>query len=538
MLHAGGKFGGAAYKMSSGLHGVGISVVNALSRRMEVEIHKDGGKWFIAFEKGVTVTPLKRIGGTRKHGTITTFWPDPDVFEEVHFSFATISQRLQEMAFLNRGLEIVVTDERGEEVQRHEYKYNGGIVDFVKHLNQSKQPLFPKVISFTAEGEEGLVEVAMQWNEAYSESIHSFANNINTIEGGMHEEGFKQALTGVINRYARKKGVLKEKDKPFEGEDVREGLTAIVSVKLQDPQFESQTKIKLGNTAIRSFVNRTVQERLAEFLEEHPTEANKILNKNTQAARARLAARQARELTRRKGLLESSSLPGKLWDCTTNDPANSELYIVEGQSAGGSAVKARNPEFQAILPIRGKILNVEKARLDKMLKNEQVQALVSAIGTGIGEDFDSTKARYHRIVILADADQDGSHIRTLLLTFFYRHMKPLVDTGHIYIAQPPLYSVKSNKEIHYLKDDRSKEEFLAQANGKKYDVNRFKGLSEMDAEELWATTMDPANRSLLQVSVEDAALADLMLTTLMGEDVESRKEFIKENAGDVRFLDI
>jgi DNA gyrase subunit B len=538
MLHAGGKFGGGAYKMSSGLHGVGISVVNALSRRLEVEIHKDGQKYAMAFERGATIEPLRPIGGTRKRGTITTFWPDEQMFEDIHFSFSTIANRLQEMAFLNKGLEIVVTDERSDPPVQHTYRYNGGIVDFVKYLNSSKEPLFAKVISFAAEGNEGVIEVAMQWNEGYSEAIHTFANNINTIEGGMHEEGFKQALTGTLNRYAKAQGLLKDKDDEITGDDVREGLTAIVSVKLTDPQFESQTKIKLGNTEIRSFVAKTVNEKLAEFLEEHPTEARKIVAKARDAARARMAARKARELTRRKGLLESSTLPGKLWDCASSDAGVSELYIVEGNSAGGSAVKARNPEFQAILPIRGKILNVEKARLDKMLKNTEVQSLVASIGTGIGEDFDLAKARYHRVCVLADADVDGSHIRTLLLTFFYRHMKQLVENGYVYIAQPPLYSVKNNRETTYLKDDRALEEYRAASNGKKFDVNRFKGLAEMDPVELWETTMDPSRRVLLRVSVEDAALADLVFSRLMGDVVESRREFIRENAKDVRFLDI
>jgi DNA gyrase subunit B len=537
-LHAGGKFGGDAYSMSSGLHGVGISVVTALSRRMEVEIHRDGARWHIAFERGKTIEPLRKLGPSRKRGTTTTFWPDPQMFEEMRFGFSEISNRLQEMAFLNKGLELVAIDARTDETVQRVFRYSGGIVDFVKHLNHSKEPLFARVISFSASGDEGLAEVAMQWNEGYTEAVHSFANNINTIEGGMHEEGFRKALTGVINRYARKQGLLKDKDKPLDGDDVREGLTAIVSVKLKDPQFESQTKIKLGNTEIRSFVERTVNEKLGEFLEEHPTEAKKIINKSRDAARAREAARHARDLTRRKGLLESSSLPGKLWDCRTTDPGSAELYIVEGNSAGGSAEKARDSEFQAILPLRGKILNVEKARLDRMLKNAEIQALVAAIGTGIGEDFDVTKARYHKICLMSDADVDGSHIRTLLLTFFFRHMKGLVEAGYIHITQPPLYSVKTNKETAYLKDERALEEFLSSVNGKQPEVARFKGLSEMDAQELWDTTMDPVRRSLLRVSVEDAALADLVFSQLMGEDVESRRVFIRENAKDVRFLDI
>jgi DNA gyrase subunit B len=540
MLHAGGKFGGEGYKISGGLHGVGVSVVNALSRRLELVVHRDGGEWHQTFVDGGEPTgPLTRVGDSDRTGTSVTFWPDPEIMEEVEFRAQTLVERLREMAFLNKGLEIVFRDERPAEPVQQVFRYDGGIVDFVAHLNASKEPLFQRVISITDAYDQGEVEIAMQWNTGYYEGIHSFANNIGTTEGGMHEEGFKKALTNVVNRYARNKGHLKDKDENLLGEDIREGLTAIVSVKLRNPQFEGQTKTKLGNTEIRSFVERVTNEKLADWLEEHPTEGRAIVQKALQAARARIAARQARDLTRRKSLLESASMPGKLADCSSRDPEEAELFIVEGDSAGGSAKKARNPAFQAILPIRGKILNVERARLDRMLKNEEIQALISAVGTGIGEEFDLAKLRYHKIIVMTDADVDGSHIRTLLLTFFYRQLPELVRAGHVYIAQPPLYAAKVGKDDRtYLKDDAALRAFEAEHEGRKIEISRFKGLGEMDWQELGETTMDPRTRTLLQVSVEDAAIADEMFSTLMGEDVEARRGFIQVNAKDVRFLDI
>jgi DNA gyrase subunit B len=540
MLHAGGKFGGEGYKISGGLHGVGVSVVNALSRRLELEIQRDGGRFAQTFvDGGEPEGPLVRIGDSAATGTSVTFWPDPTIMEEVEFRAQTLLERLREMAFLNKGLEIVFRDERGDEPAEQTFKYDGGIVDFVAHLNASKEPLFARVIDVSDTYDQGEVEVAMQWNTGFYEGLHSFANNIATTEGGMHEEGFKKALTNVVNRYAREKGHLKEKDENLLGEDIREGLTAIVSVKLRNPQFEGQTKTKLGNTEIRSFVERVTNEKLKDWLEEHPSEGKAIVGKATQAARARVAARQARDLTRRKSLLESASMPGKLADCSSRNPDEAELFIVEGDSAGGSAKKARNPAFQAILPIRGKILNVERARIDRMLRNEEIQALISAVGTGIGEEFDLEKLRYHKIILLADADVDGAHIRTLLLTFFYRQLADVVRAGYVYIAQPPLYSAKIGKDDRvYLKDDAALAAFEGENAGRKIEINRFKGLGEMDWPQLAETTMDPATRTLLQISVEDAAIADEMMSTLMGDDVDARRGFIQENAKDVRFLDI
>jgi len=540
MLHAGGKFGGEGYKISGGLHGVGVSVVNALSRRLDLEIRRDGGLYAQTFlDGGEPEAPLQRVGDAVGTGTSVTFWPDPTIMEEVDFRASTLLERLREMAFLNKGLEIVFRDERADEPVEQTFRFDGGIVDFVAHLNASKDPLFALVVSLTETYAEGEVEIAMQWNTGFYEGLHSFANNIATTEGGMHEEGFKKALTNVVNRYAREKGHLKEKDDNLQGEDIREGLTAIVSVKLRNPQFEGQTKTKLGNTEIRSFVERVTNEKLKDWLEEHPTEGKAIVTKATQASRARLAARQARDLTRRKSLLESASMPGKLADCSSRTPEEAELFIVEGDSAGGSAKKARDPRFQAILPIRGKILNVERARIDKMLRNEEIQALISAVGTGIGEEFDVAKLRYHKIVLLADADVDGAHIRTLLLTFFYRQLPEIVRGGFVYIAQPPLYSVKMGKDDRvYLKDDAALAAFEAEHEGRKIEINRFKGLGEMDWPQLSETTMDPETRTLLQISVEDAAIADQMMSTLMGDDVDARRGFIQENARDVRFLDI
>jgi DNA gyrase subunit B len=540
MLHAGGKFGGEGYKISGGLHGVGVSVVNALSRRLELVINRDGGRFEQTFvDGGEPVAPLQRVGDSDHSGTSVTFWPDGTIMEELDFRAQTLVERLREMAFLNKSLEIVFRDERPDEPVQQIFRYDGGIVDFVVHLNASKEPLFERVIDLGDTYAAGEVEIAMQWNSGYYEGIHSFANNIATTEGGMHEEGFKKSLTNVLNRYARAKSHLKEKDENLLGEDIREGLTAIISVKLRSPQFEGQTKTKLGNTEIRSFVERVTNEKLADWLEEHPAEGKTIVQKSLQAARARVAARQARDLTRRKSLLESASMPGKLADCSSRKPEEAELFIVEGDSAGGSAKKARNPGFQAILPIRGKILNVERARIDKMLRNEEIQALISAVGTGIGEEFLLDKVRYHKIILMADADVDGSHIRTLLLTFFYRQLPEIVRAGYLYIAQPPLYGAKIGKDVRaYLKDEHALREFEAANEGRKIEISRFKGLGEMDWQELGDTTMNPATRSLLQVSVEDAAIADEIFSRLMGEDVESRRSFIQQNAKDVRFLDI
>ncbi len=530
-LHAGGKFGGESYAVSGGLHGVGVSVVNALSRRLIVEVARQGFLWRQELERGRPVTKLERVKPSTKTGTTVTFWPDPAVFTDtVEFNRATLSERLHEQSFLVRGVEIALVDEREDPAWRAVYKASGGLSDFVRFVAQGKDPLHSKVIHFTREGERSEVDVAMQWNTGFAESLHTFANTINTHEGGMHEEGFKKALTNVINRYARTKGLLKEKDDNLLGEDIREGLTAIVAVKLAEPQFEGQTKTKLGNTEMRSFVETTVNDLLMTWLEENPTEAKRIITKGQQAAKARIAARQARDLTRRKGLLGSSSLPGKLADCQLTDADVCEIFIVEGDSAGGSAKQARERSFQAILPIRGKILNVEKARLHKVLENLEIQALISAIGTGVGEEFDISKARYGKIAILADADVDGAHIRTLLLTFFFRWLKDLIEAGKIYIAQPPLYRVKVGGKVTYLKDDKELEDFRAGNGERKLDIQRFKGLAEMEAEQLWETTMDPETRNLVQVTLEDAAAADRLFSILMGEDVEGRREFIQQNA--------
>ncbi len=546
VLHAGGKFGGEGYKVSGGLHGVGVSVVNALSERLIVEIDRGGHRYRQEYAKGGKPQgKMEQVGATpakgRKEGTTITFWPDPTVFvaEGTEFVARTVLERLQTMAFLNRGLEIVFTDERPGREQSVTYQYKGGLVDFVKHLNASKEALFSKVAHFEDFDDEGQVlDVAVQWNTGYHEGIHGYANGISTTEGGMHVEGFKTALTSVVNKYARAKSLLKEKDDNLLGEDIREGITAIVAVKLREPQFEGQTKAKLGNVSMRSFVQKATNERLAEWLEENPTEANKVVKKALAAAQARVAAKNARNAIRRKTALSGAGMPDKLKDCGSNDPRESELFIVEGDSAGGTAVSARDPRTQAILPIRGKILNVERARLDKMLKNNEIQALITAIGGGVGEEFDAGKARYHKVIVMADADVDGSHIRTLLLTFFYRQMRPLVELGHVYIAQPPLYSTEVGKEKVYLKDDVAKAAFLVERPNHKKEFQRLKGLGEMDEHELRETTMDASRRTLLQVTVEEAAEADSVMSILMGEDVESRKHFIQTNARDVRFLDI
>jgi DNA gyrase subunit B len=550
VLHAGGKFGGNGYKVSGGLHGVGVSVVNALSERLVLEVDREGKRYRQEFAKGGRPQgKLEAVGQTpargRKSGTTVTFWPDPTVFtsEGTEFHARTVLERLQTMAFLNRGLEILFVDERPGREQQTQYMYKGGIVDFVRHLNASKDALFTKVCHFEAdesesEGGDQTVDLALQWNTGYYEGIHGYANGISTTEGGMHVEGFKTALTSVVNKYARSRGALKEKDPNLLGEDIREGLTAIIAVKLRDPQFEGQTKAKLGNVPMRSFVQKVTNEKLAEWLEENPTEANRIVKKAIEASRARAAAKSARDAVRRKTGLSGAGMPDKLKDCSTRNPEEAELLIVEGDSAGGTAVAARDPRIQAILPIRGKILNVERARLDRMLKNNEVQSLITAIGGNVGDEFDVTKVRYHKVIIMADADVDGSHIRTLLLTFFFRQMEALVEAGHVYIAQPPLYSTEVGKETLYLKDDAAKAAFLAEHPNHKKDFQRLKGLGEMDAHELRDTTMDPDRRTLLQVSVEEAALADQVTSVLMGDDVELRKHFIQKNAKDVRFLDI
>ncbi|HSM65641.1 MAG TPA: DNA topoisomerase subunit B [Ilumatobacteraceae bacterium] len=546
VLHAGGKFGGDGYKVSGGLHGVGVSVVNALSERLVIEVDRGGKRYRQEYAKGGKPQgKMAVVGDTPKRGRATgttiTFWPDPTVFaaEGVEFVARTVLERLQTMAFLNRGLEIAFEDQREGREQKVDYQYKGGIVDFVKHLNATKEPLFSKVCQFEDEdADDGqMLDIAMQWNTGYYEGIHGYANGISTIEGGMHVEGFKTALTSVINKYARSKNLLKEKDPNLTGEDIREGITAIVSVKLREPQFEGQTKAKLGNVPMRSFVQKATNERLAEWLEENPTEANKVVKKGLAAAQARVAAKNARNAIRRKTALSGAGMPDKLKDCSSKNADESELFIVEGDSAGGTAVDARDPRTQAILPIRGKILNVERARVDKMLKNNEIQALITAIGAGVGDEFDVTKARYHKVICLADADVDGSHIRTLLLTFFFRQMREMVEAGYVYIAQPPLYSTEVGKEKVYLKDDVAKEAFLAERPNHKKGFQRLKGLGEMDWEELRTTTMLDGTRTLLQVTVEEAALADEITSILMGDDVPARRDFITTNARDVRNLD-
>ncbi len=555
ILHAGGKFGGGGYKVSGGLHGVGVSVVNALSKRMVVDVRRDGIEYEIALERGKTTEKLHQIGKAKKTGTTVTFWPDPEIFTETCvFDFDTLQTRFREMAFLNKGLKIELIDERSdtsalvsapaEEPTRVTFKYEGGIVDFVKYLNSGKEVL-NKPIYFAAENEDGTVEISMQWTGSYSSNgVMAFANNINTAEGGTHLDGFKQAVTRTINDYARSKGILKEKDSNLSGDDTREGLAAIISVKLHDPQFEGQTKTKLGNTEIRGLVQTAVMKGLAEYLEENPAPAKRIVNKASQALKAREAARKAREATRRKGVLDSFSLPGKLADCSSKNPEDSEIFIVEGDSAGGSAKQARDRKYQAILPLRGKILNVERAGLHRSLSSDTISSLITAIGTNIGDDFDADKARYHRIIIMTDADVDGAHIRCLLLTFFYRYMPELINRGYIYIAQPPIFGLKkkntrSTKVERYIYDEKALSATLAEYdNPDKFDVQRYKGLGEMDPDQLWETTMEPASRTLLQVSIDDAAEAERAVSDLMGDKVEPRRDFIQSHARDVRFLDI
>ncbi|MFJ3335460.1 DNA topoisomerase (ATP-hydrolyzing) subunit B [Streptomyces sp. NPDC086766] len=563
VLHAGGKFGGGGYAVSGGLHGVGVSVVNALSTKVSVEVKTDGHRWTQDYKMGVPTAPLAKHEEIEETGTSVTFWADPEIFETTDYSFETLSRRFQEMAFLNKGLTIRLTDEREsakattgadeagadvkDEVKSVAYHYEGGIVDFVKYLNSRKgEVVHPTVIDLEAEDKDKnlSLEVALQWNSGYSEGVYSFANIIHTHEGGTHEEGFRAALTSLINKYARDKKLLREKDDNLTGDDIREGLTAIISVKLSEPQFEGQTKTKLGNTEAKTFVQRAVYEHLNDWLDRNPVEAADIIRKGIQAATARVAARKARDLTRRKGLLESASLPGKLSDCQSNDPTKCEIFIVEGDSAGGSAKSGRNPEYQAILPIRGKILNVEKARIDKILQNQEIQALISAFGTGVHEDFDIEKLRYHKIILMADADVDGQHISTLLLTFLFRFMRPLVEAGHVYLSRPPLYKIKWGRDdIEYAYSDRERDALIemGRQRGKRVredSIQRFKGLGEMNAEELRVTTMDQEHRVLGQVTLDDAAQADDLFSVLMGEDVEARRQFIQRNAKDVRFLDI
>ncbi|MEL0199840.1 MAG: DNA topoisomerase (ATP-hydrolyzing) subunit B [Aquiluna sp.] len=547
VLHAGGKFGGGGYAVSGGLHGVGASVVNALSSTLSVEVHRGGDIWTQSYTVGGPDHPLKKSGKTDKTGTTIFFTPSADIFETVDFDYETLRQRFQQMCFLYKGLKINLVDERSG--KNDSYLYERGLIDYVEYLNSAKkvEVVHDEVISIENETKEKnlSVEIAMQWTNGYNEGVHTYANTINTHEGGTHEEGFRTAITSLLNKYARDKGQLKEKDENLTGDDVREGLTAVISVKLTEPQFEGQTKTKLGNTEAKTFVQRVVNDQLGDWLERNPTQAKEIIRKAIQAAAARLAARKAREATRRKGLLESGGMPGKLRDCSSRDPEISEIYIVEGDSAGGSAVRGRDPETQAILPLRGKILNVEKARLDRALANTEVQALITAFGTGIGEDFDVSKIRYHKCILMADADVDGQHIRTLLLTLLFRYMRPLIEHGYVYMAQPPLFRIKwSNAEHEYVFSDQERDEKIAlgQKEGKKLpkenSIQRYKGLGEMDYDELWETTMNPATRTLLQVTLEDAALADEIFSTLMGEDVESRRSFIQNNAKDVRFLDI
>jgi DNA gyrase subunit B len=555
ILHAGGKFGGGGYAVSGGLHGVGSSVVNALSHRLEVEVKRQGNLYTQTYHDGVPDAPLKKAGKTDETGTTITFWPNHDIFETVDFDYETLRVRLQQMAFLNKGLRIEFADQRPEEEdaetgQRNDvFLYERGLVDYVEYLNSAKKTdvIHPEVISFESEDKERKIalEVAMQWTNGYSESVHTYANTINTHEGGTHEEGFRAALTTLVNKYARDKGLLKEKDENLTGDDVREGLTAVISIKLGEPQFEGQTKTKLGNTEAKSFVQRVAGDQLGDWFERNPNQARDVIRKAIQASAARMAARKAREQTRRKGLLEGGGMPGKLSDCSSKDPSLSEIFLVEGDSAGGSAKTGRDPETQAILPLRGKILNVEKARLDRALGNAEIQAMITAFGTGIGEDFDGTKARYHKIVLMADADVDGQHITTLLLTLLFRYMRPLIELGYVYLAQPPLYRLKwTNSDHEYVYSDRERDALLKEGLaagkriGKENSIQRYKGLGEMNHQELWDTTMNPASRTLLQVTLDDAAIADGIFSTLMGDDVESRRNFIQQNAKDVRFLDI
>jgi DNA gyrase subunit B len=547
-LHAGGKFDSQSYAVSGGLHGVGVSVVNALSSTLEVEVRKDGYVWRQSYAKSEPTAPLQRGERTDETGTIITFWPDDQIFETTEWSFETLSRRLQEMAFLNKGLSITLIDQRPDHINGEphvvEFRYDGGLADFVRYLNATKDPVHPSVVEFGEEADGISAEIAMQWTQSYSESVHTFANTINTAEGGTHEEGFRAALTTIVNRYAKDQNLLREKDDNLLGEDIREGLTAIIHVKLSEPQFEGQTKQKLGNTQARSFVQKVCNDHLRDWFDRNPGDAKGIVNKAIQAARARVAARQARDLTR-KSAMGGSGLPGKLADCQSGDPTICEIYVVEGDSAGGSAKGGRDSKFQAILPIRGKILNVEKARIDRVLKNNEVQSMITALGTGIHDEFDITKLRYNHIILMADADVDGQHITTLLLTLLFRFMKPLIEAGHVYLAQPPLYKIKWDGRTppNYAYSDKERDTLIEEGvtQGRKVQrdgVQRYKGLGEMNATELWDTTMDPSRRVLKQVTVDDAAQADEMFSVLMGEDVEARRSFIQRNAKDVKFLDI
>ncbi len=536
ILHAGGKFGGDGYKVSGGLHGVGISVVNALSELLEVWVKKDGSLYYQCYHKGKPDEPVKVIGKAEGSGTIIKFKADPEIFESVEFSFDYLTHRFRELAFLNRGIKIILRDEKAS--KEVVYHYDGGITSFIEHLNKTKDPIHKEIIYIYKKVEDTEVEVAVQYNDSYVENVFSFANNINTHEGGTHLSGFRSALTRTLNDYARKANLIKENDSSLSGDDVREGLTAVISVKLRYPQFEGQTKTKLGNSEMRGLVETVFNDGLAEFLEENPTAGKKIIEKCLLASKARDAARKAKELTRRKSALEVGSLPGKLADCSTKEAEISELYLVEGDSAGGSAKQGRDRRFQAILPLRGKILNVEKASLDRVLTNEEIKAMITALGTGFGDDFDETKLRYHKIITMTDADVDGAHIRTLLLTFFYRFMRPLVENGYVYIAQPPLYQVKQNKNEHYAYSDKELETLLAKIGRQGITVQRYKGLGEMNAEQLWETTMNPDKRTVLRVTLEDAIVADETFSMLMGDKVEPRKDYILSHAKEVRNLDV
>jgi DNA gyrase subunit B len=538
VLHAGGKFGGSGYKVSGGLHGVGVSVVNALSTNMEVKVKRDGKIHEIIFEKGVTKEPLKVVGQTDETGTLVHFVPDAEIFDETVYDYDTLRHRLRELSFLNRGITIILTDERPEEVRQETFYFEGGISSFVEHLNRNKEVINPEPVYFNGTKDTTVVEIALQYNTSYSENIYSFVNNINTEEGGTHLAGFKSALTRAANDFARRQGIIKNNEDNLVGEDIREGLTCVISIKLREPQFEGQTKTKLGNSEVRGIVDSIVSEGLSEYFEENPVISKKIIEKSIMASRAREAARKARELTRRKNALEVSSLPGKLADCSVKDPEQAEIYLVEGDSAGGSAKQGRDRRFQAILPLRGKILNVEKARLDKILNNEEIRTMITAFGSGIGSEFDITKRRYGKIIIMTDADVDGAHIRTLLLTFFYRYMRPLIENGHVYIAQPPLYQIRKGRSHWYTYSDEELVQKLDEIGRDGITVQRYKGLGEMNPEQLWETTMDPEKRTVLQVHLREAEEADSIFTILMGDKVEPRRRFIEEHANLVRNLDL
>ena len=538
VLHAGGKFGGGGYKVSGGLHGVGISVVNALSKWLVADVYRNGKIYRQTYEKGITTSPLEVVGESHHTGTIINFMPDETIFDEIEFKYETLEHRLRELSFLNKGVKIVFEDKREGSERKKEFHYEGGLVEFVKYLNKTKTPIHDDIVHIDKKIGDSIVEIAMQYTDGYTENIYSFANNIDTHEGGTHLAGFKAALTKTVNEYAKRNKLIKENEGNLTGEDIREGLTAVISVKLPEPQFEGQTKTKLGNTYMRGNVDSVTVEELGAFLEENPTTARTIVDKGLRAQRAREAAKRARELTRRKSVLESTSLPGKLADCSEKDPSKSEIFLVEGDSAGGSAKQGRDRHTQAILPLRGKILNVEKARLDRILSSDEIKNMITAFGCGIGNDFDLEKARYHKIVIMTDADVDGAHIRTLLLTFFFRYMRPLIENGYVYAAQPPLYKVKKQKKEYYVYSDKELEVLLEDIGRTGVELQRYKGLGEMNAEQLWDTTMNPETRTLLQVTIEDAVMADQVFSMLMGDKVGPRKEFIEENATYVTNLDI